>query len=150
MVRVHLRVIVLAAAMALSAAAGGASLADADAAEALDAHAGAVVALHTELLRLCESAAPGERFALYRTYNHSAGTALQVGFLREILASGPGTGRDAEVVRQAQYTLWEIDQHIADMEDAAAGDDARARIEAALLVLLQDIRPTVGRLARPR
>lgn len=146
----HLRVLVLAAAMALPAAAPGAALAEAEAVEALDAYESAVATLHAELLRLCDSAAPAERFALYHTYNHSSGTALQVGFLREILASDPGTARDAEIAQQAQYTLWEIEQHIADIEEAAAPDDARSRIEAALLALLQDVRATVSRLARPR
>ena len=150
MVRAYLRVLVLTAAMALPAAARGASLAEAEAVEALDAYESAVAILHAELLRLCDSAAPAERLVLYRTYNHSVGTALQVGFLREMLASGPGTARDAEIAQQAQYALWEIEQHIADIEDAVAADDARTRIEAALLALLQDIRAPVIRLARTR
>lgn len=149
----RLRIALLAVIMAMPAVAPGASLADADAMEALDAYAGAVAGLQADLLALCESAAPAQRFELYRSYNHSVGTTLQVEFLRQALrqalaANDQGDMRRAELAQQARFTLWEIEQHIATLQDAGSVDDARARIEAALLDVLQDVRGTVTRLAR--
>jgi hypothetical protein len=155
-VRARLRFLLLVAVTALPGRAPAASLADAEIAEALEAHAEAVAGVQAELLVLCESAPSAERFELYRTYNHSAGTTLQVAFLREALrawmTSTSGADREArrsELAQQAQFTLWEIDGYIAALEEAAVAGGARARIESALLEVLREIRSSVSRAGEP-
>src|SRR2546423_4656116 len=86
-----------------------------DARNASDLHQRAisVTAVQTDLLTLTEAASGKEQFALYRTYDESMGTWLQVEFLRELLdlsiaaTSTPDEQKLRTDLRdQARFAVW--------------------------------------------
>jgi hypothetical protein len=132
-----------------------ASLADAADLEDLEAYGRAVRGVQRDMLALCESATGSEQFDLYRVFNESMGTWLQIDLLREALERSTATqtpdGRDrlrGELRQQARFALWELERNIADLEESIVPTtSARARLEASLLAVLQDARVSVDALA---
>jgi hypothetical protein len=154
--RLRLSVIVL-------AWAGCASVADAlerpgDAAnmDDLRRRATAATAIHRVFLALIEEVPRKEKFELYRTYDESIGTWVQIRFLRDTLdASVAATSWTVELKLrtdlrdQARYALWEVDQSITYF-DARIAAEKRARTVRqvkALRSALLNVRATVTRLA---
>ena len=105
---------------------------------------------------MAEAAPRGEQFELYRTYDESMGTWLQVGFLRTLLDASVATPSSSAELRfrrnlrdQARYTLWEVDQNIAHL-DSRIAEERRShplQLVRALRASLVNVRMTIIRLA---
>jgi hypothetical protein len=116
----------------------------------------AAAAVQKNFLALIEAAPRKEKFELYRTYDESTGTWVQIGFLRDTLdASIAATSWTVELKLrtdlrdQARYALWEVDQSIAYL-DARIAEEKRARNQRLVKQLrsaLLNVRATVTRLA---
>jgi hypothetical protein len=129
---------------------------DADNMEELRRRATAAATIHRDFLALIEAAPRKEKFELYRTYDESTGTWVQIGFLRDTLdASIAATSWTVELKLrtdlrdQARYALWELDQSIAYL-DTRIAEEKRARNQRLVKQLrsaLLNVRATVTRLA---
>jgi len=128
---------------------------DAGNAKELQRRTTAVTAIQRDLLAIAEGAPHGEQFELYRTYDESMGTWLQVGFLRDLVDASIATTSASDELRlradlrdQARYTLWELDQNIAHLDASTAdGRSQTLRLIKALRASLVNVRLTVIRLA---
>jgi hypothetical protein len=121
----------------------------------LEQHANAVTALETEFLFLIEAAPDEERFYLYWTYNHLAGSWVQVEYLQEQLelAIEAKSYPDEESTRttlrdQAEFVRWELSHAIDDLEQTMPETRPLNHlwINEALRSLLSQVRTTVDRL----
>jgi hypothetical protein len=129
---------------------------DADNAKALRRSTVSVTATQKELLALAEAAPRGERFELYRTYDDSKGTWLQVAFLRTLLDAAIAARSSSDELRfrtnlrdHARYAVWELDQNIAHL-DASTAKYESARLLRMIKLLRSssaDVRATITRLA---
>jgi len=129
---------------------------DAHSARDLERRTTVVTAIQRDLLAIAEGAPRGEQFELYRTYDESMGTWLQVGFLRTLLNASIAAKSSAEELRlrtdlrdHARYALWELDQNIAHL-DAGIAEDGRTpylRLIKALRSSLVNVRMTIIPLA---
>ncbi|HSS69700.1 MAG TPA: hypothetical protein VLQ46_03500 [Casimicrobiaceae bacterium] len=129
---------------------------DADNMEDLRRRATAAATIHRDFLALIEAAPRKEKFELYRTYDESTGTWVQIGFLRDTLdASIAASSWTVELKLrtdlrdQARYALWEVDQGIAYFDERIA-EEKRARtlrLVKQLRSALLNVRATVTRLA---
>ena len=129
---------------------------DAENASELQQRAISVTAVQRGLLSLAEAAGGEERFNLYRTYDESMGTWLQVEFLRTLLdlSIAAESAVDEEKLRtdlrdHARFALWELDQNISHLDANAAGADQAEplRLMQVLRSLLTNARSTVNRLS---
>jgi hypothetical protein len=129
---------------------------DAENASELQQRAISVTAVQRGLLSLAEAASGEERFNLYRTYDESMGTWLQVEFLRTLLdlSIAAASAFDEQKLRtdlrdHARYALWELDQNISHLDANAAGADQaeHLRLIQVLRSLLTNARSTVNRLS---
>jgi hypothetical protein len=129
---------------------------DADNMEDLRRRATAATAIHRDFLALIEAAPRKEKFELYRTYDESIGTWVQIGFLRETLDASIAASSwtmelklRTDLRDQARYALWEVDQSIAYLAVRIA-KEKRARplrLVKAMRSALLNVRATVTRLA---
>src|SRR5438552_2202040 len=94
---------------------------------AFEQHEAAVTALEDNLLALIETTLEDERFELYRTYNQLMGTWLQMEFLQSLMDASIAAllPIEEEEIRtslrdQAQFTQWELDHAITDIEQTLA------------------------------
>src|SRR6266705_478761 len=92
-------------------------------------YAATVSRVQGDFLSLIRTASGEKRFDLYRTYNRSIGTWIQVDFLQTLLQlSIAETSVPAEqearkaLEEQASYTIWEVGQNIAELDAAIAGN----------------------------
>jgi len=129
---------------------------DAENASDLQQRAISVTAVQTGLLSLAEAASGEARFNLYRTYDESMGTWLQVDFVRELLnLSMAATASPAEqklrtdLRDHAKFALWELDQNISHLGKSIAEVEQaeHLRLIRVLRSLLLQARITLGRLA---
>ena len=129
---------------------------DAENASELQQRAISVTAVQRGLLSLAEAASGDDSFNLYRTYDESMGTWLQVEFLRTLLdlSIAAASAFDEQKLRtdlrdHARFALWELDQNINHLdEDAARADQAEhLRLIQVLRSLLTNARSTVNRLS---
>ncbi len=129
---------------------------DADNAQELRRSAVAVAAIQRQLRGMAESAPREERFELYRTYDDSMGTWLQVAFLRTLLGAAIATRSPSDESRfrtnlrdHARYALWELDRNIAHLDASAAGHGSARylRLIDALRSSSVNVRTTIVRLA---
>ena len=153
--RASVLLILLVAAFGMTAAHGIERPGDALIAKELQHYAAAVARIQGDLLSSIETASDEKRFDLYRTYNQSIGTWVQVDFLQALLelsiaetsASLEQEARTA-LKEQASYTLWELGQNIAALEKAIAenrlSDDLR--LHDLLRSVLKEVRIVVSRL----
>ena len=125
----------------------------------LQKYAFMVTAVQREYLSLSELVAGEARFKLYRTYNQSVGTWLQVEFLRALLhrAVAATSQSDERAIRaelrdQARFTLWELDQNIAHLGEGISGVGQAEffRLNGVLRSLLEQTRTTVARVSVDR
>ena len=154
--RLRLSVIVLAWIGCVSLADALERRGDADNMEDLRRRAMAAATIHRDFLALIEAAPRKEKFELYRTYDESTGTWVQIGFLRDTLdASIAASSWTVELKLrtdlrdEARYALWEVDQSIAYL-DARIVEEKRARtlrLVKGLRSALLNVRATVTRLA---
>ena len=121
-------------------------------------YAGAVTRVQGDLLSLIQAASGEKRLDLYRTYNQSIGTWIQVDFLETLLrlsiaeTSAPAEQEARRALKeQASYTIWEVGQNIADLEAAIAenrlSDDLR--LHDLLRSVLKEVEIIVTRLSSP-
>ena len=129
---------------------------DAENASELQQRAISVTAVQRGLLSLAEAASGEEAFDLYRTYNESMGTWLQVEFLRTSLdlSIAATSASDEQKFRSdlgdhARFALWELDQNISHLDANAggAGQAEHLRLLQVLRSLLANARSTVNRLS---
>jgi hypothetical protein len=116
----------------------------------------AAAAVQKDFLALIEAAPSKEKFELYRTYDESMGTWVNVGFLRSVLDDAIAAQSwtielklRADLRDQARYAVWEIDQNIAHLDERIE-EEKRARhlrLTKALRSALLNVRATVTRLA---
>ena|SRR2546427_5588944 len=121
-------------------------------------YAAAVTRVQGDFLSLIEAASGVKRFDLYRTYNRSIGTWMQVDLLQTLLqlsiteTSAPAD-QDARkaLEEQASYTIWEVGQNIAELDAAIAenklSDDLR--LHELLRSVLKEVEIVVTRLSSP-
>ena len=92
---------------------------------------------------------------LYRTYDDSMGTWLQVGFLRTLLDDAIGARSPPDELQfrtnlrdHARYALWEFDKNIAHLDASAAkhGGARYLRLIKALRSASVNVRTTIIRL----
>ena len=100
---------------------------DAALAQELHGHALSAAVIQEQLLALTERAPRDEQFELYRTYDDAIGAWLQIEFVRGLLdasivaTSGAGEqGFRTDLRDHARFTLWELDQHIANLDASIA------------------------------
>jgi len=129
---------------------------DAENASELQQRAISVTAVQRGLLSLAEAASGEEAFNLYRTYNGSMGTWLQVEFLRTSLdlSIAATSAFDEQKFRSdlrdhARFALWELDQNISDLDESSAEvvQAEPLRLIQVLRNLLMQTRITVSRLS---
>ena len=129
---------------------------DAENASELQQRAISVTAVQRGLLSLAEAASGEEAFNLYRTYNESMGTWLQVEFLRTSLdlSMAATSAFDEQKFRSdlrdhARFALWELDQNISDLDESSAEVEQAEplRLIQVLRSLLMHTRITVSRLS---
>jgi len=129
---------------------------DAENASELQQRAISVTAVQRGLLSLAEAASGEEAFNLYRTYNESMGTWLQVEFLRTSLdlSIAATSASDEQKFRSdlrdhARFALWELDQNISDLDESSAEvvQAEPLRLIQVLRSLLMQTRITVSRLS---
>jgi len=128
---------------------------DADNAKELRRSAVAVAGIQRQLRAMAESASREERFELYRTYDDSMGTWLQVAFLRTLLGAAIATRSPSDESRfrtnlrdHARYALWELDRNIAHLDASTAGHGSARylRLIDALRSSSVKVRTTIVRL----
>jgi len=128
---------------------------DAENASELQERAISVTAVQRGLLSLAEAASGEEAFNLYRTYNESMGTWLQVEFLRTSLdlSIAATSAFDEQKFRSdlrdhARFGLWELDQNISHLDESIPEVEQaeHLRLIQVLRSLLMHARITVGRL----
>jgi hypothetical protein len=131
-------------------------LGDAENASELQQRAISVTAVQRGLLSLAEAASGEEAFNLYRTYNESMGTWLQVEFLRTLLdlSIEATSAFDEQKFRTdlrdyARFALWELDQNISHLGEniAEVKQAEHLRLIQVLRSLLMHARITVSRLS---
>ena len=131
-------------------------LGDAENASELEQRAISVAAVQRGLLSLAEAASDEESFNLYRTYDESMGTWLQVEFLRTLLelsiaATSPVDERKFRIDLRdhARFALWELDQAISHLDENVGGtaQAEHLRLIQVLRSLLMGTRSTVDRLS---
>jgi len=129
---------------------------DAENASELQQRAISVTAVQRGLLSLAEAASGEEAFDLYRTYNESMSTWLQVGFLRTSLdlSIAATSAFDEKKSRtdlrdHARFALWELDQNIRHLDESIAEVEQaeHLRLIQVLRSLLMHVRITVSRLS---
>jgi len=129
---------------------------DAEDASELQQRAISVTAVQRGLLSLAEAASGEEAFNLYRTYNESMGTWLQVEFVRTLLdlSIAATSAFDEQKLRtdlrdHARFALWELDQNIGHLGESIAEVEQweHLRLIRVLRSLLMSARTTVGRLS---
>ena len=129
---------------------------DAENASELEQRAISVTAVQRGLLSLAEAASGEEAFDLYRTYNESMGTWLQVEFLRTSLdlSIAATSASDEEKFRSdlgdhARFALWELDQNISHLDESIAEVEQaeHLRLIQVLRSLLMHARIAVSRLS---
>jgi hypothetical protein len=129
---------------------------DAEDASELQQRAISVTAVQRGLLSLAEAASGEEAFNLYRTYNESMGTWLQVEFVRTLLDLSivATSASDEQKLRtdlrdHARFALWELDQNIGHLGESIAEVEQweHLRLIRVLRSLLMSARTTVGRLS---
>jgi len=131
-----LLLILFVSALQMPAAHGTERPGDALIANEIQHYAAAVTRIQADFLSLIETASGENRFDLYRMYNQSIGTWIQVDYLQTLLElSIAETSVPAEqeartaLEEQASYTIWELGQNIAELEKAIAenrlSDDLR-------------------------
>jgi hypothetical protein len=129
---------------------------DAENASDLQQRAISVTAVQRGLLSLAEAASGEERFSLYRTYDESMGTWLQVEFVQTLLdlsiAAAPSSDEQkfrTDLHDHAKFALWELDQNISHLGKsiAEAKQAEHLRLVRVLRSLLLQARITLGRLA---
>ena len=129
---------------------------DAENASELEQRAISVTAVQRGLLSLAEAASGEEAFDLYRTYNESIGTWLQVEFLRTSLdlSIAATSASDEEKFRSdlgdhARFALWELDQNINHLDESIAEVEQaeHLRLIQVLRSLLVHARITASRLS---
>jgi hypothetical protein len=129
---------------------------DARAAAELQHSADAAGELQRRFLAAIEAAPQRDRFDLYRVYDESVGTWLQVGVLRELLedamsADAPDQERRsrAELRDCARYALAEIDRSLVALRAAIDGKSTPGAVEfeKKSRPLLKRARPVIARLA---
>jgi hypothetical protein len=119
-------------------------------------YAATVSRVQGDLLSLIQTASGGKRLDLYRTYNQSIGTWIQVDFLQTLLqvsiaeTSAPAEQEARRALKeQASYAIWEVGQNIAELEAAIAGnrlsDDLR--LHDLLRSVLKEVEIIVIRLS---
>jgi hypothetical protein len=128
---------------------------DAENASELQERAISVTAVQRGLLSLAEAASGEEAFNLYRTYNESMGTWLQVEFLRTSLdlSIAATSAFDEQKFRSdlrdhARFALWELDQSISHLDESIPEVEQaeHLRLIQVLRSLLMHARITVSRL----
>jgi hypothetical protein len=150
---------VLALAIWTCAAQANARPCDGRSIDVLREQARVVSALQQEFLdSIATAPTRGERFDLYRTYDQSIGTWVQVRYLQAILerAIAASSASDeprlrAELRDQALYTLWELDQNIAELRvppSTFRPDDLQRTRK--LRSALQKVRAIAGRYSTAR
>jgi len=116
----------------------------------------AAEAVQKDFLALIEAAPSQERLELYRTYDESMGTWVNVGFLRGVLDDAVAAQSwtielklRADLRDQARYAVWEIDQNIAHLDERIEAEKRarHLRLTKALRSALLNVRATVTRLA---
>ena len=129
---------------------------DAENTSELQQRAISVTAVQRGLLSLAEVASGEEAFDLYRTYNESMGTWLQVEFLRtsldlSIAATSAVDERKSRIDLRdhARFALWELDQNISHLDEnvAEAEQAEHRRLIQVLRSLLMSTRSAVDRLS---
>ena len=129
---------------------------DAENASELQQRAISVAAVQRGLLSLAEAASGEQSFDLYRTYDESMGTWLQVEFLRTLLelsiaATSPVDERKFRIDLRdhARFALWELDQAISHLDEKVAGvaQAEHLRLVQVLRSLLMSARSAVDRLS---
>jgi len=129
---------------------------DAENASELQQRAISVTAVQRGLLSLAEAASGEEGFNLYRTYDESMGTWLQVEFVRTLLdlSIAATSASDEHKFRtdlrdHARFALWELDQNIGHLSESIAEVEQweHLRLIRVLRSLLMSARTTVGRLS---
>jgi hypothetical protein len=116
-----------------------------------------VTAVQSDLLFLIATAPDSKRFDLYRTYNRSVGTWMQVDLLQALLeraveeTSDPADDLQAAIKEHAVYTLWELDRNLDELESVMAEKrpSPDLRLHELLRSLLTEVRVIVTRLASP-
>ena len=131
-------------------------LGDAENASELQQRAISVAAVQRGLLSLAEAASGEQSFDLYRTYDESIGTWLQVEFLRTLLdlsiaATSAVDERKSRIDLRdhARFALWELDQTISHLDEnvAEVAQAEHLRLIQVLRSLLMSTRTTVDRLS---
>jgi hypothetical protein len=154
--RPGLFLMMLAWACCLPVAEGVERFGDAENASDLQQRAISVTAVQRGLLSLAEAASGEERFDLYRTYDESIGTWLQVEFVRTLLDLSIATTAPSDEQRfrtdlrdHAKFTLWELDQNISHLGKSITEveQSEHLRLIQVLRSLLLQARSTVNRLA---
>jgi hypothetical protein len=129
---------------------------DPENASELQQRAISVTAVQRGLLSLAEAASGEEAFNLYRTYDESMGTWLQVEFVRTLLdlSIAATSASDEHKLRtdlrdHARFALWELDQNIGHLGESIAEVEQweHLRLIRVLRSLLMSARTTVGRLS---
>ena len=128
---------------------------DAEDASELQQRAISVTAVQRGLLSLAEAASGEEAFNLYRTYDESMGTWLQVEFVRTLLdlSIAATSAFDEQKLRtdlrdHARFALWELDQNIGHLGESIAKVEQaeHLRLIQVLRSSLIHVRITVSRL----
>ena len=140
---------------ALSSAAYGMERAgDALIASEIRHYAKEVTAVQSDLLSFIAAAPDSKRFDLYRTYNRSIGTWMQVDLLQALLErASEETSDPAEevvaIMEHAVYVLWELDRNLGELESVMAEKrpSPDLRLHELLRSLLTEVRVIVTRLA---
>ena len=131
-------------------------LGDAENASELEQRAISVAAVQRGLLSLAEAASDEESFNLYRTYDESMGTWLQVEFLRTLLDLSMAATSAVDELKSridlrdhARFALWELDQTISHLDEnvAEVAQAEHLRLIEVLRSLLMSTRNTVDRLS---
>ena len=118
----------------------------------------AVTRVQGDFLSLIQTTSGVKRFDLYRTYNRSIGTWMQVDLLQTLLqlsiteTSAPAEQQARKALEeQASYTIWEVGQNIAELDAAIAenklSDDLR--LHDLLRSVLKEVEIIVTRLSSP-
>lgn len=142
-------------AMLSSAAFGVERPGDAPIASAIHHYAKEVTAVQRDLLSFIAAAPDSKRFDLYRTYNRSIGTWMQVELLQALLdraaeePSDPAEEMRAAITEHAAYVLWELDGNLDELESIIAEKrpSPDLRLHELLRSLLTEVRVIVTRLA---
>jgi hypothetical protein len=141
---------------ALSSAAYGMERAgDALIASEIRHYAKEVTAVQSDLLSFIAAAPDSKRFDLYRTYNRSIGTWMQVDLLQALLeraseeTSDPAEEVRVAIMEHAVYVLWELDRNLGELESVMAEKrpSPDLRLHELLRSLLTEVRVIVTRLA---